>query len=67
MNWALINNGIVVNVIIADADFVPAIDVHYDAVIDVTDLYVGPGFTYDGTNFSPPPPEVSDDSGNAQS
>lgn len=48
-NIALIENGIVTNVIVADA---------WPSGIDVTDLTPrpGPGWAYNGTTFSPPAP-----------
>jgi len=56
MNYAQIINGIVVNVIVADADFVATqTDKTY---VEYTGS-VGIGFTYDGTNFIPPQPYES--------
>jgi hypothetical protein len=46
---AIIRDGVVLNVIIADEDFVP--DDGYSAV--ETDI-AGPGWLYDGTNFTAP-------------
>lgn len=47
--FALVSNGIVTNVIHAEA---------WDGGIDVTDLSPrpAPGWSYDGTTFTPPPP-----------
>jgi hypothetical protein len=56
MRLALISDGKVVNVIIADQAFADSISDQYDHVVDVTNLNVGPGYLYDGTNFSAPPP-----------
>lgn len=62
MNYALIKNGSVVNIIIATSDFIQSYkdsltDLNgnpIDSMIDVTNLYVCIGFTYDGENFYPP-------------
>lgn len=48
--WALIAGGVVHNVIVDDAQ--PNIPPY--TVVDVTALHVGPGYLYDGANFSPP-------------
>lgn len=56
MRYALIKNGIVVNVIIADPTFILGIQSQYDACIDVTNTYCGPGFLYDGVSFTDPNP-----------
>lgn len=48
MRWALIVDGVVVNVVLADTQPDP------DAV-DVTDLNVGPGDLYDGQTFTERP------------
>jgi hypothetical protein len=56
MNYAQIVNGVVVNVIVADADFVATqTDKTY---VEYTGS-VGIGFTYDGTNFIAPQPYPS--------
>lgn len=49
--YALINNGIVENVIMADADFIATLT-GYENKIEVTD--VGVGWLFDGTNFTQP-------------
>jgi hypothetical protein len=53
--YALITAGVVVNLIVADSDFIALIQNQYDSCIDVTGIYCGVGFTYDGTNFIAPP------------
>ena len=53
MNIALINNGIVENIIVADLEF--AEQLGYEQVIDVTDVFCSIGWLYDGTTFSEPP------------
>lgn len=56
----LIKDGLVVNCIVPPAvgdvgTFMTYINSQYDHVISVeASTYVGPGFTYDGTNFLPP-------------
>jgi len=56
MNYAQVIAGIVVNVIVADADFVATqTDKTY---VEYTGS-VGIGFTYDGTNFIAPQPYPS--------
>lgn len=47
-NYALVENGIVVNISIADTDWDSTGWVEYD--------YAGIGWHYDGTNFYPPQP-----------
>jgi hypothetical protein len=49
--WALIEggNGIVANVVEQDSE--PSIG---GVWVNITGQHVGPGFTYDGTNFAPP-------------
>lgn len=57
-NFALIRNGIVENIIVADQDFIDNHCQDYDECIEYEDgTYVGPGFTWDGTNFNPPSQE----------
>lgn len=48
--YALIENGLVTNVILADAEFAAAV-----GAIPCSDA-AGPGWLYDGTTFSEPPP-----------
>ena len=50
-NYAQIINGIVVNVIVADANFVAQSDLDYVSI-----SRGGIGWTYDGTNFIAPQP-----------
>lgn len=45
---AIIENGVVTNVFLADNEGA------FPGTVDVTDLSVGPGFAYDGATFSPP-------------
>jgi hypothetical protein len=47
--WALVYNGLVQNVV--EQDTQPTIGGTW---IDVTGMFVGPGFTYDGANFFAP-------------
>jgi len=57
MNIALINNGIVDNIIVAELDF--AEQLGFEQVIDVTDIFCSIGWLYDGSNFTEPKqPEV---------
>ncbi len=52
MRYAIIKNGIVENVIVADQDF---IDTNYpDAVALKEDERVGPQYLYDGKTFTEP-------------
>ena len=53
-NYAQIINGIVVNVIVADANFVAQSDLDYVSI-----SRGGIGWTYDGTNFVAPQPYPS--------
>lgn len=50
---AIIDNGVVVNVALFADDYEPV-----ENQIDVTELPVGPGWTYDGEEFVDPTPEV---------
>ncbi len=50
MRWALIEGGIVATVVEQDDE--PSIGGTW---VDITDLTVGPGYTYDGESFAPPP------------
>lgn len=54
--WALIRAGAVVTVVEQPAE--PTVDLGGQWV-DVTGLHVGPGYTYDGVNFSAPVISVS--------
>lgn len=65
MFYALVEDGVVVNVIVADANFIANIQSQYDACIEITNNPGDPGmgWTYDGTNFAaplPPAPTVTD-------
>lgn len=63
--YALISDGLVVNTIKADADFIPLIEADYAAVVDVTGSAPQPsiGWAYsDGTFVAPAQPEVTDGS-----
>jgi hypothetical protein len=54
--WALIRNGIVENLVAADADFVAKIAADWDFILDVSADVPQPGigWGYDGANFTPP-------------
>jgi len=57
MKIALINNGIVENIIAAELDF--AEQLGFEQVIDVTDIFCSIGWLYDGSTFTEPKqPEV---------
>ena len=58
MDIALIKNGKVENIIVADFDFAQKLG--YEKVIDVTNKKVGIGDTWDGVNFIPPEITVPD-------
>ena len=49
--YALIKDGIVENVILARDSWTPPSGIER---VDVTDISVGPGFTYDGESFTDP-------------
>lgn len=51
--WALIEGDVVANVVEQDDE--PSIGGTW---VDITGLFVGPGFTYDGEHFTPPAPAV---------
>jgi len=53
MNIALINNGIVDNIIVATLEF--AEQLGYEQVVDVTDISCSIGWLYDGSTLSEPP------------
>lgn len=57
--FALVQKGIVKNVIVADEEFILNHCQDYDHQIDVTEMvpYPGPGWFYDGENFLAPLPE----------
>lgn len=52
MKYAQIINGTVRNVIVWDGETELAID---GELIKLDDMKAGPGWTYDGTTFTPPP------------
>lgn len=55
MKYCLIKNGLVVNVVVWDG--ITPVDFGDVDVVAVNDnIYVGPGFTYNGKKFTPPPP-----------
>lgn len=57
-NFALIKNGIVDNIIIAEQSFIDNHCQEYDACVEYADgTYVGVGFSWDGENFIAPIPE----------
>lgn len=57
--YAQILKGIVQNVIVLnDPSLVPLFQQGFDFLVDVTQNPVSPGWSYDGKNFSPPPPIV---------
>ena len=57
MKYCLIENGIVVNVTLWDGE--EEINFGNVEVVKVADdLYVGPGFKYDGKKFIAPPPII---------
>lgn len=57
MEFALIKDGKVVNVIVADQAFADSIAHEWDAVVASTGA--GIGWTYDGTTFHPPVVEAA--------
>lgn len=54
MRFALVKSGLVQNVIEADDAFISTISKSYDSVVNVDLITAGPGYTYDGNNFTPP-------------
>ena len=54
MNYALIKNNKVENIIVADDDFIKTIESNYDSVINVTNKHVGVGWLFDGESFTAP-------------
>ena len=55
MRIAIIDNGVVLNVIVAENDFVA--DEGYEAVVTDT---AGPGWLFDGETFTPPVTDPSE-------
>lgn len=53
MHYALIKNGVVQNVILADQPFVDSIAPQFDAIVQTTVASIG--WLYDGTNLTAPP------------
>lgn len=58
MIWALVKDGKIENMIVADETFIPHISAQYSHCVNVTDVENKPhiGWNYDGTNFSDPNP-----------
>lgn len=57
MNYALIKNGIVVNIVVCESDDA-AIELFQDfTVVNITDSSAGIGWSYDGKSFSAPETE----------
>jgi hypothetical protein len=56
MIYALINNNVVVNTIVADEAFVQSIEEQYQYVVRIDQLVPKPGidWSYDGANFTAP-------------
>lgn len=58
-NWALVEDGIVSNVIVANATFIGTIQANYDFLVDITEgaQTAGPGYSYDDgmDTFAAPP------------
>jgi hypothetical protein len=56
MRWALVQSGVVENIIIAESDFITAIEGDWEYCVDLTGADPHPqiGWTYDGETFSPP-------------
>lgn len=52
MIYAIIENGIVINTIVADEKFIKK---NFPDAIDITDLNVGINWLYDGAVFTAPP------------
>lgn len=50
--WARLNGGVVVNVVESDSDLAAP-------WVEVTGLFVGPGFVWNGTSYTPPTATVS--------
>ena len=62
--WAIVDNGEVVNSIVADASFIEVLRNDHDSLIETTDLAPWPsvGWTWNGETFAPPPePELVED------
>lgn len=57
-NFALIKDGIVQNIIVADQSFIDSHCSGYDSCVEYEEgTYVGAGFTWDGESFIAPEPE----------
>lgn len=56
--YALINDGVVVNVAQGDAQWAQAVDAQYDDVVLVDGVMCGPGWTYSGGVFAESAPVV---------
>lgn len=61
MTYALIKNGIIQNVIVADSDVAAQYVGDYDYVVQIPDSPGSPfiGWSYDGSSFTPPAAEQS--------
>jgi len=57
MRYAIIENGLVVNVIVADAGFIAAHVAAPKTAVAVDGIQCGPGWTYSNGTFTPPDPE----------
>ena len=60
MRFAVIESGVVINVIVADQEFVNGAAAPGRIYVCVDTIPCGPGWTYNGTVFTPPaepPPE----------
>lgn len=56
MIFAIIENGIVVNTILADKEFVES---NYEQAVEITNEQVSIGFTYKNKKFTPPKPFIT--------
>ncbi len=56
MIYALINGGIVVNTIVAEPDFISNLENDFDSIVEISQDPGSPGigWSYDGSNFTPP-------------
>jgi hypothetical protein len=60
--FAYIQSGVVINTVIADNNFAQSqVEAGVcDTAVNITGTKVGIGWTYDGTNFTAPPPPPQD-------
>jgi len=56
MRYAIISNGLVINVIMADAKFISESITAPMVAVLVEGVTCAPGWTHDGSSFSPPAP-----------